>query len=69
MDPLHPITPGSPAIPTRRVPPVDRLVKISREGDRSQRDAEERRRRAEQRRTEPGEEGEERGPGHIDVRV
>ncbi len=45
MDPLHPITPGPPAIPTRSVPPVDRLVKISRDRDRPPRDGEEERRR------------------------
>ena len=68
MDPLHPITPGPPAVPTRRVPPVDRLMKISREGDRPARDEqEERRRRA--RESEPPEEGEGPGAGRIDVRV
>jgi hypothetical protein len=68
MDPLHPITPGPPAVPTRRVPPVDRLVKISRDGDRPPRDAEEERRRR-ARESKPPEDGEGRGEGHIDVRV
>jgi len=67
MDPLHPITPGPPAIPRSAVPPVDRLARISREGDRPRRDAEERRRRARER--EPPADGEEPGPGRIDVRV
>jgi len=56
-------------MPTRRVPPVDRLVKISREGDRPRREAEERRRRAEERRPQGGEDGEQDGHGHIDVRA
>jgi len=67
MDPLHPITPGPP-IPTHRVPPVDRLRKISREGDRPPRDAEEERRRR-ARESEPRDEGEGQGEGHIDIRV
>lgn len=66
MDPLHPITPGPPAVPTRRVPPVDRLAMITREGDRPARDAEERRRRARQAQLP---DDEEPGEGHIDVRV
>ena len=69
MDPLHPISPGPPAVPTRRVPPVDRLVRISRDGDRPEQEAEERRRRARQRRAEAPQDDEERGPGRIDVRV
>jgi hypothetical protein len=68
MDPLHPITPGPPAVPTRRVPAVDRLVRISRNGDRPKREAEERRERARQRGEAP-QDGEEPGPGRIDVRV
>ncbi len=68
MDPLHPITPGPPAVPTRRVPPVDRLVKINREGDRPPRDAEEERRRR-ARESHPPDDGEGSGAGHIDVRV
>jgi hypothetical protein len=68
MDPLHPITPGPPAVPTRRVPPVDRLAKITREGDRPARDAEEeRRRRARRSQLHPG--GDQPGEGHIDIRV
>jgi len=69
MDPLNPISSGPPAMPTRRVPPVDRLVKISREGDRPRREAEERRRRAEEGRPEDGEDGEQDGLPHIDVRA
>jgi hypothetical protein len=69
MDPLHPITPGPPAMPTRRVPPVDRLARITRDGDRPGRETEERRNRARERPAEAPEDGEERGPGHIDVRV
>jgi hypothetical protein len=66
MDPLHPITPGPPAVPRRAVPPVDRLARITREGDRPARDAEERRRRARQ---EQLADGEEPGEGRIDIRV
>jgi len=69
MDPLHPITPGPPAIPTRRVPPVDRLAKVTREGDRPAQDAEERRRRARERPSTQGPDGEQPAGGHIDVRV
>jgi hypothetical protein len=47
---------------------VDRLARISREGDRPERDAEERRRRAARRQPDPPE-GDEQGPGHIDIRV
>jgi len=68
MDPLHPITPGPPPVPTRRVPPVDRLVKVTREGDRPARDEEERRRRG-QRSQQPPADPENPGEGHIDVRV
>ena len=69
MDPLHPITPGPPAVPTR-VPPVDRLVKVTREGDRPSRDAEERRRRAQRARSQqPAGDDADPGPGHIDITV
>lgn len=68
MDPLHPITPGPPAVPARRVPPVDRLVRISRDGDRPPRDAEEERRRR-ARESERREDEDGPAPGHIDVRV
>ncbi len=66
MDPLHPITPGAAAPPSRRGPAVERLRRISRDGDRPEREA--RRRREE---SEPGEHepGEEPGEGHIDIRV
>jgi hypothetical protein len=69
MDPLHPITPGPPALPTRRVPPVDRLARITREGDRPSQEAEERRRRARRAAQLPPEDDSEPGPGHIDVRA
>jgi hypothetical protein len=67
MDPIHPIAPGASAIPRAAVPPVKRLQRISREGDRPAHDQEERRRR-ERPPAEPGEEDED-GPRHIDVRA
>ncbi len=69
MDPLHPITPGPPAVPAR-VPPVDRLQRVSRDRDRPSAEERERRRRARQREQKPGsEEDGEQGPGRIDIRV
>lgn len=68
MDPLHPITPGPPAIPTR-VPPVDRLRPVSRERDRPSAEERERRRRERRGQAQGGPEDGEPGPGHIDIRV
>jgi hypothetical protein len=65
MDPLIPITYG-PSMPSRRVPPVERLPRVSREGDRPRREPSERREGEEQ---PPARGGEEDGEGHIDVRV
>jgi hypothetical protein len=67
VDPLNPITPGGAAPPSRRVPPVDRLRRITREGDRPDRE----RRERESQRREPSEQRPERedGEGHIDIRV
>ncbi|HEY2202254.1 MAG TPA: hypothetical protein VGH56_10200 [Solirubrobacteraceae bacterium] len=65
MDPLHPIVYG-PSMPSRRVPPVERLPRVSREGDRPRREPSEKREGEEQGR--PRDEGED-GGGHIDVRV
>jgi hypothetical protein len=68
MDPLSPITPGGPSVPARRVPPVDRLRKITREGEEPKgKEREQRKRR------EPGPaygpvEG-DGGEGRVDVRV
>jgi len=65
VDPLNPITYG-PSMPSRRVPPVERLPRVSREGDRPRREPSERRRESEQ----PPPRGEEEdGEGHVDVRV
>ena len=65
MDPLHPIIYG-PAMPSRRVPPVERLPRVSREGDRPRREPSERREGEEH----PPPRGEdEDGEGHVDVRV
>lgn len=65
MDPLLPIDPSTTALPSRRVPPVDRLRRITREGDRPRRDPKEPREGVEY--IEPPEE--EPGEGHIDIRV
>jgi len=66
MDPLHPITPTGPGMPSRRVPPVDRLRKITREGDSPDRDPSERREQSNPREERPDSEP---GEGHIDIRV
>jgi hypothetical protein len=56
-------------MPSRRVPPVDRLQRVSRERDRPSSDGEQRRKRSpeppEQDEREPGEDGRP----HIDVRA
>jgi hypothetical protein len=65
VDPLNPITYG-PSVPSRRVPPVERLPRVSREGDRPRREPSERREGEEP----PSRHDEdEDGEGHIDVRV
>jgi hypothetical protein len=53
-------------MPSRRVPPVDRLPRVSREGDRPRKEPSERREGQQQ--PPPGGE-EEGGEGHVDVRV
>jgi len=67
MDPLHPITYG-PSAPSRRVPPVERLPRVTREGDRPPRDPADRRGAGREQPPPSREEG-EGGEGHIDVRV
>jgi hypothetical protein len=67
MDPLGPITPGSAAPPSRRVPPVDRLRRITREGDRP--DREDSPDDGSRRRPADGHGEHEDGEGHIDIRV
>lgn len=64
MDPVHPITPGPPALPNAGVPPVQRLPRVSRERDRPEAESE-RRRRSRPAKPE-GSEPEEGGP-HVDV--
>ena len=66
MDPLLPIDPSATALPSRRVPPVDRLRRITREGDRPRRDPKEQGDGAAEYRDPPEEEP---GEGHIDIRV
>lgn len=67
MDPLLPINPGTPAPPQRRVARVDRLPRITREGDRPERDPEERRAPGEGGQDDDGEQPS--GGAHVDVRV
>jgi hypothetical protein len=75
MDPIHPIAPGPPTISPANRPAVERLERITREGDRPSKDTQERRRREPSRAPESAPEpGEEDGPDdggrpHIDVRV
>jgi len=66
MDPLHPITPGAVAPPSRRVPPVDRLRRLSREGDRPERDPG---RGREEREAHEDPLDEDPGEGHVDIRI
>jgi hypothetical protein len=66
MDPLQPIIYG-PSVPSRRVPPVERLPRVSREGDRPRREPSEEGDGGQQ--PPPRREDEEGGEGHIDVRV
>jgi hypothetical protein len=66
VDPLHPITPGVPPLPSRRVAAVDRLRRITREGDRPERDSG---REREHRDAEADPPEEEPGEGRIDIRV
>jgi len=72
MDPIHPITPGPPAI-NRGSVPVERLQRISRERDRRHRDElarDGRRAPAQSRRQEAPEQPPEEDEGpRIDVRV
>ena len=66
MDPVLPINYGPP-MPSRRVPPVDRLRRVSREEDRPRRESSERRENDED---APGRsEDDDAGEGHVDVRV
>jgi hypothetical protein len=75
MDPIHPIAPGPPTISRANRPAVDRLERITREGDRPSKDAQQRQRREPPLSPEiPLEDGEDGGPDdggrpHIDVRV
>jgi hypothetical protein len=75
MDPIHPIAPGPPTISPANRPAVERLERITREGDRPSKDAQERRRREPPRAPESApDRGEEDRPDdgghpHIDVRV
>ena len=70
MDPLNPITPPGPGLPSRRVPAVERLPRVSRDGDRPRREPSERRPpHEEQDGWDDVQDGEEGGEGRIDVRV
>ena len=67
MDPLDPILPPSPGLPSRRVPAVDRLRRITREGDRPRREPSDGRPPPD--RPAAWDEGEEGGEGRVDVRA
>jgi len=69
MDPIHPITPGPPAIPRAAVPPVDRLKRISRERDRPSKDAQQKERREPMGADGHEDQGEDDGRPHIDIRA
>jgi hypothetical protein len=69
VDPLHPIGPGTPPLPSRRVAPVDRLKRVSREQDRPRREPFDDRREGEDAGGGEGEEPGDTGGGHIDIRV
>ncbi len=74
MDPIHPITPGPPTVSPASRPAVQRLERITREGDRPSKDAQERQRRRQHEPevlSEPGDDDEpdDGGRPHIDVRV
>jgi hypothetical protein len=74
MDPIHPITPGPPAIPPSGTPPVQRLERITRERDRPPSDRQQRRREppppSEPASSPQGEHGEDDGEHpHVDVRA
>ena len=66
VDPLQPISSSGQAPPSRRVPPVDRLRRVTREGDRPERESRERRQPSQDRDDEGPP---EQGGGHVDVRV
>jgi hypothetical protein len=74
MDPIHPITPGPPAIPGVGSAPVERPQRITRERDRPSKEHEQRPRRAPPDPAPPGsEESDGRGDDgelpHIDIRA
>lgn len=56
-------------MPSRRVPPVDRLERVSRERDRPSKDAEQRRRRAFEQPPRPEDDDPDVQQRRIDVRV
>jgi hypothetical protein len=69
MDPIHPITPGTPPVQRARSMPVERLERVSRERDRPSHDAEGRGRRERERFERAPEEEDDDGLPHIDVRA
>jgi hypothetical protein len=69
MDPIHPITPGPPAIAPASRLPVDPPQRISRERDRPARDDQRGRAREQPPDPQP-EQGEDESDGtHIDIRA
>lgn len=74
MDPIHPITPGPLPVSQALRPAVPRLERITREGDRPSKDAQERqsrRRHEAELSSQPGEDEdpEDGGRPHVDVRA
>jgi hypothetical protein len=56
-------------MPSRRVPAVDRVIKVTRDGDRPQRDAQARSRRERYGAAGAEQDSEDPGEGHVDIRV
>jgi hypothetical protein len=67
VDPIHPIAPGPPTIPSSAAPAVERPERITRERDRPSRDRQERGRREPPPAPAHGEDDGEHP--HIDVRA
>ena len=68
MDPIHPISPGPPAVPHGGPPPVDRLERISRDRDRPSRENAGKRRRPPAPPPPPDEDGGDERRPRIDIR-
>lgn len=69
MDPIHPIAPGPPILPSGGPERVKRLERVSRERDRPSRDGGQDQRGPAYRRTARVEPEDDDGRPHIDIRV